>query len=328
MQRKEIEAMIEDMLRTGIIQASSSPFASLALLVKTKDGSWRFCVDYKRLNSITIKDSYPIPLIDDLLDELGSARVFSKIDLRAGYHQIRVKQADVHKTAFVTSSEHYEFKVMPFGLTNAPATFQSLMNEVFIRELKEFVLVFFDDILIYSQNEETHCVHLRRVMKLLRKHLLYAKASKCSFGQHQVEYLGHIFNSQGVGVDPGKIQSIKDWPLPQTVKALREFLGLTGYYRKFVKDYGVIAKPLTALVKKWGFKWNPQAEEAFYQLKQAMATTPVLQLPDFTKPFIVEIDASYGGIGAVLMQDKHPITYLGKDLGSKARDCPFMRRNS
>lgn len=282
MQRKEIETMIEDMLRAAIIQPSSSPFASLVLLVKKNDGSWRLCVYYRKLNSLTVKDSYPIPLIDDLLDELGGARVFSKIDLRVGYHQIRVKQEDVHKTAFVTSTGHYEFNVMPVGLTNVHATFQSLMNEVFIKELKEFVRVFFDDILIYSPNEDVHCLHLRKVIDLLRKNFLYAKASKCSFGQNQIKYLGHIINHQGVVVDPSKIQSIKEWPLPQTVKALRGFLGLIGYYRKFVKNYGVIAKSVTALLKKGGFKWNLQAAEAFYQLKQAMTTTLVLQLPDFS----------------------------------------------
>ena len=315
----ELKKQLDELLAAGFIQPSKSPFGAPILFVKKKDGTTRMCVDYRALNEITIKNSYPLPRIDELFDRLQGAKFFSKIDLRSGYHQIRIDPDDVPKTAFRTRYGHFEFKVLPFGLTNAPATFMHLMHQSFRPLLDSSVLVFLDDILIYSKTLADHKRHVRQVLDILRREKLYAKASKCDFFKDEVEFLGHIVGAQGVRMMEDKVKAVQEWPTPTKVAHVRSFLGTAGYYRKFIKDFSKIAAPLSELTHdNVPFTWGAPQDSAFKTLKTAMQQDPVLILPDPKLPFTVHTDASGFALGAVLMQDQgkgmQPIAYLSKKM--------------
>ena len=263
----------------------------------------RMCIDYRELNKVTVKNRYPLPRIDDLFDQLKGATYFSKVDLRSGYHQLRVQEDSIPKTAFRTRYGHYEFLVMPFGLTNAPAVFMDLMNRVCRPYLDKFVIVFIDDILIYSRSQLDHEKHLRTILELLGKEKLYTKFSKCEFWLREVQFLGHIINNKGIQVDPSKIDAVKQWQAPTTPTEIRQFLGLAGYYRRFIKNFSKIALPLTTLTQKdKAFVWGDKQEEAFRTLKQRLCNAPILTLPEGIEDFVVYCDASHQGLGCVLMQ--------------------------
>ena len=293
------------------------------MFVKKKDGSMRLCIDYRELNKLTIKNRYPLPRIDDLFDQLKGAEYFSKIDLRSGYHQLKIKSEDIPKTAFRTRYGHYEFLVMAFGLTNAPAAFMDLMNRVFKKYLDKFVIVFIDDILIYSKTAEEHAEHLRTALEILRKEKLYAKFSKCEFWLQEVQFLGHIVSREGIKVDPAKIEAIMNWERPKTPTEIRSFLGLAGYYRRFVQDFSRIATPLTKLTRKnEKFIWNEKCEESFQELKKRLVSAPVLSLPDDQGNFVIYSDASYKGLGCVLMQHDKVIAYASRQLKPHEQKYP------
>ncbi|GJS04068.1 reverse transcriptase domain-containing protein [Tanacetum coccineum] len=285
------------------------------LFVKQRRRDLSLCIDYRELNKITIKNRYPLPRIDDLFDQLQGACYFSKIDLRSGYHQLRVHEDDIPKTAFRTRYGHFEFTVMPFGLTNAPAVFMDLMNRVCKPYLDKFVIVFIDDILIYSKTKEEHEVHLKLVLELLRKEKLYAKFSKCEFWLQEVHFLGHVVNQSGIHVDPSKIEAVKNWKAPTTPSEVRSFLGLAGYYRRFIANFSKIAKPLTLLTQKnQKYEWGEKEEEAFQTLKNNLCDAPILSLPDGVEDFVVYCDASNQGLGCVLMQRGKGIAYASRQL--------------
>ncbi|GJR73430.1 putative reverse transcriptase domain-containing protein [Tanacetum coccineum] len=273
------------------------------------------CIDYRELNKLTVKNRYPLPRIDDLFDQLQGSSIYSKIDLRSGYHQLRVREQDVPKTAFRTRYGHYEFQVMPFGLTNAPAVFMDLMNRVCKPYLDKFVIVFIDDILIYSKNEREHEEHLKTILELLKEEKLYAKFSKCEFWIPKVQFLGHVIDSRGIHVDPAKIESIKDWASPKTPTEIRQFLGLAGYYRRFIEGFSKIAKSMTKLTQKGiKFDWGEKEENAFQLIKQKLCSAPILALPEGSEDFVVYCDASHKGLGAVLMQREKVIAYASRQL--------------
>ncbi|GJS05612.1 putative reverse transcriptase domain-containing protein [Tanacetum coccineum] len=312
---KELSEQLQELSDKGFIRPSSSPWGAPVLFVKKKDGSFRMCIDYRELNKLTVKNRYPLPRIDDLFDQLQGSSIYSKIDLRSGYHQLRVREQDIPKTAFRTRYGHYEFQVMPFGLTNAPAVFMDLMNRVCKPYLDKFVIVFIDDILIYSKDEREHEEHLKTILELLKEEKLYAKFSKCEFWIPKVQFLGHVIDSRGIHVDPAKIESIKDWASPRTPTEIRQFLGLAGYYRRFIEGFSKIAKSMTKLTQKGiKFDWGEKEENAFQLIKQKLCSAPILALPEGSEDFVVYCDASHKGLGAVLMQREKVIAYASRQL--------------
>ena len=312
---QELKKQLQELLEKGYIRPSVSPWGAPVLFVKKKDGTLRLCIDYRKLNQVTVKNKYPLPRIDDLFDQLQGAEVFSKIDLRSGYHQLKIAEQDIPKTAFRTRYGHYEFLVMPFGLTNAPAAFMALMNRVFQPYLDKFVIVFIDDILVYSRGMEEHEEHLRVVLQTLRERQLYAKLSKCEFWLHQVIFLGHVISKKGIEVDPKKIEAVLNWEVPTNVSEVRSFLGLAGYYRRFVEGFSMIAKPLTRLLRKdVHFLWDEHCQRSFEELKQRLTSAPVLTIPYGKGGYVIYSDASYQGLGCVLMQHGKVVAYASRQL--------------
>ena len=268
---RALKIQLQELVDKGFIQSSVSPWGAPVLIVQKKDRTLRLCIDYRQLNRVTIKNRYPLSRIDDLFDQLRGAYVFSKIDLRSGYYQLKIRNDDVPKTAFRTRYGHYEFLVMPFGLTNAPAAFMGLMNKVFQQYLDRFVIVFIDDILVYSKSREEHGRHLTLVLRKLREHHLYAKFSKCQFWLKEVAFMGHVISAQGIQVDPQKVAAVENWEQPRTVTEIQSFLGLAGYYRRFVQDFSILAFPLMRLTRKnVKFEWDENCEQSFQQLKYCL----------------------------------------------------------
>ncbi|KAG8472900.1 hypothetical protein CXB51_034785 [Gossypium anomalum] len=320
---KELKTQLQELMDRGFARPSSSPWGAPVLFVKKKDGTMRLCIDYRQLNKVTIKNKYPLPRIDDLFDQLKGASVFSKIDLRSGYYQLRVRDSDIPKTAFRTRYGHYEFLVIPFGLTNAPAVFMDLMNRIFRPYLDRFVVVFIDDILVYSRNETEHAEHLRLVLRILQDKQLYAKFSKCEFWLREVSFLGHVVSASGIRVDPSKISAILNWKPPRNITEVRSFLGLAGYYRRFVKGFSTIATPMTRLLQKdVKFVWSEKCQRSFDQLKTYLTEAPVLVQPESGKEFVIFSDASLLGLGCVLMQERRVVAYASRQLKPHEKNYP------
>jgi hypothetical protein len=316
---KELKVQLDELEKQGFIQRSKSPYGAPVMFVKKKDGTLRLVVDYRMLNNVTIKNRYPLPLTDELFDLVHGARYFSKIDLRTGFYQIKIADNDREKTAFLTRYGSYEFNVLPMGLCNAPATFMHLMNHTFKDYLDDFIIVFLDDILVFSKTLEDHKKHVALALERLRKSKLYAKKSKCELFKRDVEFLGHRIGAGGLRTLDDKVKAVCDWPALTSVGDVRRFMGLVGYYRKFIKDFSGIALPLTELTKsRVAFTWGPAEQEAFAKLKETIRTAPVLTLPDPKLPYVVHTDASGFAVGAVLQQDHgqglQPVAYLSKKM--------------
>jgi hypothetical protein len=325
---REAEVMreyIDAGLKSGQLQPSTSPYGSMALVVLKKDGTPRVVIDYRAVNEITVKNKYPLPLMDELFDRVVNAKWFTKIDLRSGFHQIAIRPEDREKTAFRTRYGSFEYTVLPMGLCNAPGTFMQLMNETFADMLDKSVLCFLDDILIFSRTEDEHEQHVRAVLRRLRERKLYAKLSKCEFFQKEVEFLGHRIGADGLRVSPDKISAVKDWPVPSSVTEVRSFLGLANFYRRFVNGYSRLALPMSELTKETvTFRWEKEHQSAFDEIKAALCSSPVLVIPDQSKQFVLNCDACKYAIGAVLQQDHgkglQPVAYFSAKMNDAERN--------
>lgn len=326
--RQIVEQNLREMLQDNVIVPSKSPWASPIVLAPKKDGTLRFCIDYRKLNSMTIRDAYPIPRIDDTLDSLQEAKFFSTLDLRSGYWQVEMEEKSREKTAFITHKGLYEFRVMPYGLTNAPATFQRLMDIVLAGLKWQCCLVYIDDVIIYSPTFEQHIEDLKHVFEALRSANLTLKTTKCHFCRRETKYLGHVITSDGVKPDPDLIKSVIDFPRPGTIRDVQSFLGLTGYYRRFIQNYAKIAEPLIkqlryATTGNHHLQWSEECTEAFNTLKEKLTTAPIMNTPNFEQPFILEVDACQYGLGAVLSQEydkkKFVIAYASRTLSAIER---------
>ena len=328
--RQEVARQLRSMQENRVIQPSKSPWASPVVLVKKRDGSHRFCVDYRRLNAVTKSDNFPLPRIEDLLDLLGQSKYFSTIHLASGFWQIRMHPQSQEKTAFITPQGLYEFRVMPFGLTNAPAVFQRLMQQVISclnpEDGPEFVSVYIDDIIVFSRSLSDHLRHLQKVFERISEVGLKLKPAKCKFVQNELEYLGHIVSRNGLKTTPRLVEAVREFPTPKSVQETRRFLGLSSYYRRFISNFLKIAQPLHNLTHKdVPFGWSAECDEAFTELKQRLTSAPVLAYPDFGADFVLETDASVQGLGAVLSQTQlsdgklHPVAYASRALNPSER---------
>ncbi|XP_028551072.1 uncharacterized protein LOC110094610 [Dendrobium catenatum] len=322
-EHKQLQNIVDDLLDKQLIQPSLSPCAVPALLVPKKDGSWRMCIDSRAINKITLKYRFPVPRLEDMLDYLAGATVFSKLDLRSGYHQIRIRPGDEWKTAFKTRNGLFEWRVMPFGLCNAPATFLRLMSEVLKPLLGKCCVVYFDDILVFSLSMDEHWKDLKAVLELLRQHKLYLNKAKCELATSSVHFLGYIVSADGVGMDPNKISAIQQWQRPSTLTEVRSFHGLANFYRRFIRGFSIIMAPITDCLKASSFKWGEEQQRSFDTLKAALTEAPVLAAPNFSKPFHVDTDASAVGIGAVLSQEGRPVEFFSEKLSSARQKWNF-----
>ena len=330
--RDEAKKLLQEMLEKDVIQPSSSPWASPIVLVQKKDGSTRFCIDYRKVNTVTRKDAYPMPRVDDTLDTLAGAKWFSTLDLISGYWQVEVNPKDREKTAFCTPEGLFEFKVMPFGLCNAPATFQRLMDMVLAGVQWTSCLVYIDDVVILGKTFKEHLQNLVAVFKRLRSSSLKLKPKKCNFCSAEVDFLGHIVSANGVRTDPSKTMQVSQWPIPTSRKEVQQFLGLANYYQRFVKDFATIAKPLHRLTERnVQFGWSKESHTAFELLRKRLTTAPVLAFPDYSREFILDTDASDTGLGAVLSQiqddgSERVISYASRVLSRAERRFCVTRR--